>query len=238
MSSDLSAVLLLAVAAAVNPSLFAVTTVMLLLPNPRRAMFGFLCGALLVSITVGLLLAFSFSGGTGTSSADHKVGPAEDLLVGAIALFVAIVLATGRDEPFVERRREKKEAKLTAKREAGEPTESRTVRLLRKGSPRLTFVVGGLLSFPGALYLEAIHHIRLLDPGTAATVALVVFFCVMQRVVLEVPLLGYAVWPDRMEDGEARFRAWLARRGRRTAAICAGVVGAWLVLRGLITLLS
>jgi hypothetical protein len=237
VSSDLGAILLLALAAAVNPSLFAVTTVMLLLPNPRRAMLGFLCGALLVSVTVGLLLAFSFPGGTSTSSPDHKVGPVEDFVVGGIALAVAVVLATGRDEPFEERRREKKEAKLTAKREAGRPTESRTVRLLRKGSPRMTFVVGALLSFPGALYLEALHHIRLLDPGSAATVVLVLFFCVMQLLVLEVPLLGYAVWPDRMDDGEAKFKAWLTRRGRRTAAICAGVVGAWLILRGVVTLL-
>jgi hypothetical protein len=226
----------LAVAAAVNPSLFAVTTVMLLLPNPRRAMLGFLCGAYLVSITVGLLIAFTFTGATSTSSADHKVGPAEDLLVGGIALVVAFALATGRDEPVVERHREKKEAKLTARRDAGKPTESRSVRLLKKGSPRVTFVVGAALSFPGALYLEALHRMRLLDAGAAATVVLVVFFCVMQLLLLEVPVLGYAIWPDRMEDGEASFRAWLARDGRPTAAVCAGVIGVWLVVRGLIIL--
>jgi hypothetical protein len=68
---------------------------------------------------------------------------------------VAWVLRTGRDQPFQNRRRAKKEAKLAAKREARKPTESLPLRMLGKGDPKVTFLVGAVLSFPGASFLAA-----------------------------------------------------------------------------------
>ena len=67
---------------------------------------------------------------------------------------------------------------------------------------------------------------------------LVVVFCVIQQLLLEVPLLGYTFAPDWTKDAVARFRAWLGRNGRRAGVILAAAVGALLVLRGVITLLT
>jgi hypothetical protein len=47
-------VLLLSLAAALNPILVAASTVMLLLANPKRLMLGYLLGALMTSVTLGL----------------------------------------------------------------------------------------------------------------------------------------------------------------------------------------
>ena len=69
------------------------------------------------------------------------------------------------------------------------------MRLLGKGDPRITFVVGTTLSFPGVSYLDALDHIHQLNPGTVPTVVLVVGFCVMQQLLLELPLLGYVFAP-------------------------------------------
>ncbi len=52
-------VILLSFTAAFNPTLIAVTTLMPLLPNPKRLMLGYYCGAMLTSITLGLLIVFS-----------------------------------------------------------------------------------------------------------------------------------------------------------------------------------
>jgi transposase-like protein len=87
--------------------------------------------------------------------------------------------------------------RLEARREAGKPTESLPLRLLGKGDPKVTFVVGVLLTFPGVAYLDALDHIHKLNPGTAATVVLVISFCAIQLLVLELPLLGYVFSPDR-----------------------------------------
>jgi len=51
-----SDVILLALAAALNPTLVAASTVMMLLPNPKRLMLGYLLGALMTSITLGLVI--------------------------------------------------------------------------------------------------------------------------------------------------------------------------------------
>ena len=115
---------------------------------------------------------------------------------------------------------------------------SRQERLLGRGSARITFVVGALLSFPGVTYLDALDHIVKLNPGPALTVLLVVYFCVMQQLLLELPLIGYAFAPDWTQHAVARFRAWLARSGRQAAEIGASAVGVLLVTRGVITLLS
>ena len=85
---------------------------------------------------------------------------------------------------------------MKAKQEAGKPTESLPLRLLGKGDPKVTFVVGAVLSFPGVSYLDALDHIHKLNPGTVPTVLLVLFFCFMQQIFIEVPLLGYVFAPD------------------------------------------
>ena len=237
MSNQLLDIFLLSLLAMFNPSLLAAVTVMLLLPNPKRLMAGYLLGAYTTSITLGLLIVFSLHGSSADSTSKHSVGPIEDLVVGLLLAALAFVLATGRDRPFQERRREKKDAKLKAKEEAGKPTESLPLRMLGKGDPKVTFVVGALLSFPGVSYLDALDHIHKLNPGTVPTVLLVIGFCLMQQILLEIPLLGYVFAPDRTGNTVARFRDWMGRKGRTIAVIGAAALAAWLLIRGLITLL-
>jgi Sap, sulfolipid-1-addressing protein len=236
MDSQLVDIFLLSLLSMFNPSLLAAVTVMLLLPSPKRLMFGYLLGAYTTSITLGLLIVFSLHGST-ESTSKHTISPVEDIVVGLLALAIAFVLATGRDQPFQERRREKKDAKLKAREEAGKPTESLPLRMLGKGDPRVTFVVGAVLSFPGVSYVDALDHIHKLNPGTVPTVLLVVGFCLMQQILLEVPLLGYVFAPGRTQDTITRFRAWMGRKGRPAAIIGAAVIGVLLIARGLITLL-
>ncbi len=237
MSSNLVDVFLLSLVSMFNPSLLAAVTVMLLLPSPRRLMVGYVLGAYLTSMTLGLVIVFSLHSSSATSTAKHTISPAEDIIVGLLALAIAFVLKTGRDERFQARRRERKDAKLKAREAAGRPTESLPLRMLGKGDPRVTFVVGAVLSFPGVSFLDALDHIHKLNPGTVPTVLLVVGFCLMQQILLEVPLLGYVFAPESTRDKVARFRRWIGRKGRTGVVIGAAVIGAILVARGVITLL-
>jgi Sap, sulfolipid-1-addressing protein len=126
---------------------------------------------------------------------------------------------------------------LKAREEAGKPTESLPLRLLGRGDPKLTFLVGLILTFPGVSYLDALDHIHKLNPGTVATVALVLFFCLMQQLFLEVPLLGYLFAPEGTRARVNQFKAWMARSGRTAAVIGAAVIGIWLLTRGIVNLL-
>jgi len=229
---DFGSIFVLALAAMFTPTLLAAVTVMMLLPNPKRLMLGYLLGALLTSITAGLLIVFSLHGSESVSTAKHTLGPVEDIVIGLVALLVAFVLGSGRDAPLQQRRQRKREAK-----EAEGPKESWPERMLGRGSPRVTFAVGVVLTFPGVSYLTALDRMAKLDASSTELVLMVVAFCLVQQLLLEVPLLGYALAPEKTQDRVIRFRAWLGRNGRRMGVRFAAVIGVLLVVRGVITLI-
>lgn len=232
--SDLTSIFLLSLVAMFTPTLLAAVTVMMMLPNPKRLMLGYLLGALTTSISLGLLIVFSLNGSASVDTAQQTLGPGQDIVVGLLALLIAFVLGTGRDAPFRERRERRREAKQAA----GEAKESWPDRMLGRGSARITFVVGVLLTFPGVSYLTALDRMAELDASAPETVALVLGFCLIQQLLLELPLLGYAFAPERTQERVTRFRAWLTRNGRRAGVILAATIGTLLVVRGVITLLA
>lgn len=227
---ELGSIFGLSLLAMFNPTLLAAVTVMLLLPNPKRLMIGYLLGAYLTSISLGLLIVFALHSSSSVETARHNLSPVEDIIVGTLVLAIGLALKTGRVAAMRERRKQRKAEK------AGEKKESLPERLLGKGSPRITFVVGILLTFPGVSYLAALTRMAELDWAAPATALLVIGFCVMQQMLLELPLIGYALAPDWTQDAVTRFRAWLARNGRRAAANGAVVIGVLLLVRGAVTL--
>jgi hypothetical protein len=220
----------LAFFAAVNPTLLAAVTVLMLLPNTKKLMLGYLLGAYLTSITLGLLIVFSLNDTASATAAKHTLSPVEDLVVGAILLLAAYVLLSGRGEDLRARRKRRKE-----ERAGGEPKQSWPERMLGRGSARVTFAVGLVLSFPGVSYLTALDRMAKLDASDAELVLLVLAFCLIQQLLLELPLIGYAVAPEWTQGAVTRFRGWIGRNGRRAGGCVALALGALLILRGLLT---
>jgi cyanate permease len=103
----------------VNPTLVAATTVMLLLPGPVRLMGGYLLGAMMTSITLGLMIVFSLSDSSAANTTENTLNPALDIALGALALLVAWIVWSGRHERRAERRREEKAAKPANPRRVG-----------------------------------------------------------------------------------------------------------------------
>ena len=229
---DLGSIFGLALLAMFNATLLAAVTVMMLLPETKKLMFGYLLGAYITSITFGILIVFSLNGTSSVESAKHTLNPIEDLVVGAIALLVGYVLLTGGSERLRERRRRRQEMKESAPKKESFPE-----RMLGRGSARVTFAVGVLLSLPGVSYLAALDRMAKLDASDTELVLLVLAFCLIQQMLLELPLIGYAVAPDWTQDAVTRFREWLGRNGRRAGGYLALVIGALLILRGVITIL-
>ncbi|MGN6664404.1 MAG: GAP family protein [Solirubrobacterales bacterium] len=219
----------LALLAMLNPTLLTAVTVMMLLPGTKKLMLGYLLGAYLTSISVGMLVVFSLHDSGATETARNSLTPGEDLVFGAIVLTVGVALRTGRAHELRERRRQR--------RGDEEKKEPWPLRMLGRGSTRVTFAVGALLSFPGASYLVGLDRIAHLDVAAAEAAALVIAFCLIQLMLLELPLIGFAVAPERTQDAVNRFRAWIARSGVRVAGDVAIALGALLLLRGAIELL-
>ncbi|HWN72637.1 MAG TPA: hypothetical protein VNN15_02385, partial [Solirubrobacterales bacterium] len=77
---DLGTFIVLALTAMLNPTLLAAVTLMMVLQDTKRLMLGYLLGSYLTSISVGLLIAFSFHDSSGVSTARNTLTPAEDLV--------------------------------------------------------------------------------------------------------------------------------------------------------------
>jgi hypothetical protein len=221
-----------AFAASLNPTLLGATTVMLLLDHPKRLLFGYLAGALMTSVTLGLVIVFALDGSA--STAQHTLSPAMDLALGALLLVVAFFIRPGRQPKetgrLAERRRRKEETK-------GDKSPPLWQRKLSQGTARTTFVVGALLTLPGASYLIGLHRIGDGDPSVAGAVGAVLLFNVVMLALLELPLIGYIFAPDWTPRAVDRFKGWFSRNARRLAFRLAVVIGLLLIVRGLVYLL-
>ena len=224
-------VFLLSLLAALNPVLVGASTVMLLLPNPKLLMLGYLLGALMTSITLGLVIVFALKDSSTVSTTENTISPAVDLALGAILLIAAFVLGTGRDKRIAERRQKRK----GPKEDKGPP---RWQQALSKGSARTTFVVGALLTLPGGSYLAGLDQIEKQKLSTSATVLTVVGFNLIMLMLLELPLLGFVVAPDWTPGAVERSKAWFSRNGHKAAVIALTALGSALVIKGIVGFVS
>jgi Sap, sulfolipid-1-addressing protein len=226
-------IFLLSLLAMFNPTLLAAVTVMMLLPEPRKLILGYLLGAYLSSMGLGMAIVFSLHNSSAVESTKRTLSPLEDIVFGLILVIVGWVLASGRAAELKERRRRRKEEKHG-------PVEhklSLPERMLGKGSARVTFAAGALLSLPGASYLLALDKIAKLGWPTTTTALAVVIFCLIQQLLLELPLIGFWAAPEWTERAVVRFRDWIAHSAARAGGHVALVLGVLLIIRGVVFLI-
>jgi hypothetical protein len=221
-------IFLLSLLAMFNPTLLAAVTIMMLLPEPRKLIAGYLLGAYLTSIGLGMAIVFSLHNSSEVESSKKTLSPIEDIVFGVILLIVGWVVLSGRAREMRRHRRERKEEKHGPKEEK----ESLPERLLGRGSPRITFAVGALLTLPGASYLVALNKMAKLDWPAPSTALAVVIFCLIQQLLLELPLLGFWVAPDWTSRAVIRFREWISHNAARAGGRVLIVLGVLLIVRG------
>ncbi|HKB51063.1 MAG TPA: GAP family protein [Solirubrobacterales bacterium] len=224
-------IFLLSLVSAANATLLAAVTVMLFLPSPKRLLLGYLAGALLTSLTIGFLIVFVVHDSSATNTAENAVSPSLDIAFGLVLLLVAYVLGGGHDQRLKERRKAKKSK---GGEEEAEKSPSKVEQLLGRGSARVTFALGVVLTLPGVSYLAALRDLQELGYGTGGEILVIVGYNLMLLILLEIPLLGYILAPERTVVEVQRFRAWLARSGRRMAITGAAALGVFLIARGVI----
>src|SRR5262249_23785006 len=145
-------------------------------------------------------------------SAKRTLNPIWDITLGALILIACFVVGTGRDRrrrELAERRRERKAAKQADKKPP------KWQQALSTGSWRTTFVVGCLLTLPGASYLAGLDLIAKQDLSWPLTVLTIVAFNIIMLMLLEIPLIGYTISPQKTESTIASVRATLNEHGGR-----------------------
>ncbi len=198
-------IFLYSLVAAANATLLTAVTIMLFLPNPKRLLLGYLLGGLLVSLTIGFVIVFVVHQSGATSTSQNSVSPGIDIAFGVLLLVVAYVLRSERAERRRERKRKEKEGV--------EKGPSKVERVLGRGSARITFLVGMVLTLPGVSYLAALHELDNLNYGTVPTILVILGFNIMLLILLEIPLIGYVLAPGADRRGGAELQG-LAQQER------------------------
>jgi Sap, sulfolipid-1-addressing protein len=213
--------LLFALFAALNPTLLTATTVMLLLPSPKRLMLGYLGGALTTGMIVGVSIVQWLPNSSAVGTTKRDVAPSIDFALGSLALIAAYVLHSGRA------RRKKPE---------GEKKTPRWQQKLSGGSARTTFLIGLVLSFPGASYLACLSEINKQNYGATGVVLAVLLANAVMLLLLEVPLVCFALAPDWTPTAIERVKGWLAVHGHHVLVSALTVVGCLFYARALATI--
>ena len=221
----MGAVVLLAFSAAFNPTEIAAVTVMLLLRNPERLMLGYWLGAMTTGIASGLVIVFAFKDTGAEHTTKHTVSPVVQLVFAALLIVAAIALAKG-----VGKHHETKE-----KKDKKPPKWRQT---LEKGNLWQTFVVGILLSFPGASYLAALDRLIHLHYSAFAVVLILIGFNFIQNLLIEIPILAFKIWPTQTPAAIDSAKAWAVRHGRTYGAWGLAILGVALAAISVIGLLS
>jgi hypothetical protein len=224
-------ILPLALGSAIYPTLLALVVLIIGRPNPRRLLLGFLCGALTTSLAIGCAIVFGLTSSNAVGGSDHTVGPGVNFVVAGLMLLLLWILATDRDRGLRERRARKKEAR------AGDDRDPLSQRLLARDSVWIAFVVGMALNLPGALYLVALKDIAAADLPTSQAVLYIVLYNLIMFQWAEIPLIGYAIAPERTEAAVKSFNDWIGAHTRKIAmTLCVAAAG-YLIARGLAAVL-
>jgi hypothetical protein len=226
-------IFLLAIWAAIYPTLLACVVVILLLPRPEHLLLGFWLGAMAMSVTCGLIVVFALGGSSGaTRTTKHTISPIAEIVLGAILLLLALVFFSGRNKRYNARRERKQESKA-------KEGSSKMMRLLERGTARTTFVVGALIiGIPGVSYLTAMGLLARQHASTFGAVLVVLAWNVIMLLLLEVPIVAYAFAPEGTATAVTGFKNWLTRDESRIAYWCTLIAGAALLAIGVVHLVS
>ncbi len=227
-------IILLAFGAAVFPTLLACVAILISRPNPRPLLLAFYAGAVIASVSSGVLVLSLFnSGNTALGSTSTDPHPGFSIGAGVAALALAWLMASARGKARLDALREKRAARKPPKEEQGP---SWAERHLDDASAKVAFVVGAAINLPGPFYLLALGDISGGDYSTLQQAGLIVLFNAIMFLLLEVPLVGYMVSPRTTAERVSSLSRWLNANGLRVMGILVGIVGVSLLVQGIAAL--
>jgi hypothetical protein len=233
----MAGILALGLGAAVYPQLLAIVVVILTRPNPKRLLSACYAAAVCVSVGAGIAVLLAFRDRSSVAgSTSHRLGASAYLVIGAIALLAAILMASERGRALLganlrwvrSRGRKPRGGSRSTERAPG-----RAERLLHQGSVLVAVGVGAVLGIPGPFDLLALGRLTRGGYGLIASIGVVIAFNLIKFLLIEVPLLSYAIDPKGTAGRVEGFSAWLRIHRIKVIAAVVGLVGLVLIGRGI-----
>ena len=233
----------LAQAGSLSVQLLAVVLVVLTRPRPKPLLWAFWLSAMAVSCGTSLIaLAVFRSKGTILGTTSRTVSPGVYPVIGVIALAVAIFAATKRGRELIGREMDKQQTKsdpdpagsvADRTRAKAEALKSKADDALKRGSVWAAIAAGVVLGAPSPFSLAAVGLMVRNGYWLPTQLLLVLGFSLVTYLVVEVPIISYALRPEATASGVERFATWLGTNKIQAAAGAAAIVGVVLIVKGL-----
>jgi hypothetical protein len=206
-------------------------------PNPQSLLWACYLASLLVSVAASVLIFVVFqSRGSVAGTSSHRLGPAAYLSFGAIAVFVAILIATRSGRALFDRARPMSrgpEGRPRPGSAAAAKTRARAERALSEGSVVVACLVGALLAVPGPFDLVAVGRLARDGYGVLTAAVVMVVFALIKFILIEVPIAGYTIDRGRTAATVSRFSHWMQTNKLAGVAAIVGLIGIALIARGI-----
>ena len=223
-------IVLLALAAAVFPTLIACVAIMVSRPEPRRLLIAFYTGGLTVSIGAGIVVLDAFKRGDSiVGNSSSRPNPATSIVTGLLALVLGWLMASARGRALLNRWRSRRPRRRERKKEVPSWAERR----LNQANVAVALAVGAAINLPGPFYVLALGEIATGNYTRPAEFGLIVLFNAIMFALIEVPLAGYLLRPERTAEQVGELASWLNRNGLRVLGGLVALVGVSLVIEGL-----
>jgi hypothetical protein len=202
-------ILVMALAVSLEPFRIAMTVLMLNRPRPMLQLLVFLCGGYAMGMTVGLVVLFVFR--RRLLGAAYFTLPKVQILIGVLALLVAAALA------------------VRAGRGAGpRKLPARVQGLLQGRSLWVSGLAGMGIALPSVDYLAALAVILASGAAAMNQVGALLVFNSVAFALVQIPLVGYLLAPDKTRASMAALNDWI--RSRRRAEVATLLTGVGCVL--------
>jgi Sap, sulfolipid-1-addressing protein len=219
-------VFVVAVVSAIDAGLLAAAIVMLGRPRPARQLLAYLIGGMGFSIIIGLLIVFALHGSSLLREPDKSTRAVIEVAAGGLLIVIAIAVLSGRLVQWHPRPIRKHDVQHPRRQSLHE-------RALGHDSLWIAWAAGAAYSWPGAEYLAGLALLAKLNASAATNLAAILGFNVVMFALIELPLLGLALLPDRTRSLTEKLNTWMTAHRRTLIAIAAGAGGAYLLISGL-----
>ena len=211
--------LVMAAAISLEPFRIGMTVLMLNRPRPLLQLAAFLVGGFAMGTTVGVIVLFLLRPALGSA---HFTLPKVQLVMGAVALVIAAVVATGVLGPKTDR--------------PPSALMQRACTLLGGHSLWTAGVAGLGIALPSVDYLAALALIVASGAAAATQFGALVLFNVVAFALVEIPLISYLVAPDQTRAALGALQNWLQTQRHLKFAAVLALLGCVLLAAGAIGL--
>jgi hypothetical protein len=227
---DILEIVFLGLVSALWPLLLIVVVIALNTSRPMRILGWFLAGGLLTTLSIDTAIVFALQDTSFVEGPRPAADGWVDIVIGVLALLAAGVLQLGMEGKGPRRFQPKPKSNKPGRFQ--EWVES----LVERGAT-LSFVAGIVATLlPAPFALVAMKNISELDISDAQAFGLIVLFNLLMFILIEVPLVGFAVAPEWARRTATGFNAWLSQNLRRVAVYALVVAGVVEVVRGLVAI--